>query len=91
MKMKKVRISIFLSILSFLLALNSPSVAANGDKHAQEAVSGDLIRYFERTRHVTEFIYKYCELQTVVIVPSNWDGKMQVGVVCKKRQGLQAQ
>ncbi len=78
------RIKLFLSLLGFMLAVNSPVLAAN-EKHARNAVSGDLIRYFERTRHVTEFIYKYCELQTVVIIPSNWDGKRQVGVVCKKR------
>lgn len=72
-----------------LILMTQQSFAVNYGREAKQAKNartGETIRYWGPTYLVTQFIFEYCDLKTVVIVPSEGDPrKHDIGVVCEKK------
>ena len=69
--------------MSFGLCVLFLSHGAIANEAAENAKPGDVISFHDLQYKTTDFIRKYCRLETVVIVPSG-QGR-NVGVVCEKR------
>ena len=70
-----------LLFLSLTLVSQVSFSYSGGD--ARKAQRGEVIQHYEDPVFVTQWIYSFCQLETVIIIPSNTSNR--VGAVCKKR------
>ena len=74
--MKRVVLLLVLSVASQV------SIASTGGD-ARNAKTGEIIMHYADPIFVTDWIYQFCQLDTVIIIPNS--AHKDVGVVCKRR------